>query len=128
MTESSHDGITQSVPEYEPSLPPPYQDEDTCLPLVQKSSSIYYRHFPPLMIIQAGWSKPFTINDANSNEVLYLAEFHPFGWFCPKPLGARGGFILHNGVARKDPIIAAAGDVTVFEQKIKPTRDDDWKS
>ncbi|EHK50944.1 hypothetical protein TRIATDRAFT_54401 [Trichoderma atroviride IMI 206040] len=72
------------------------------------------------MIIQAGWSKSFTVNDANSKEVLYLAEFHPFGWFCPEPLGARGGFILHNGVTRKDPVLAATGDVTIFEQRVNP--------
>ncbi|UKZ89705.1 uncharacterized protein TrAFT101_004744 [Trichoderma asperellum] len=120
MTEYLHDGTIQSVREYEPSLPPPYQDEDTSLPPLQNVPSLYYRHFPSLMIMHAGWSKSFTINDAKSNEVLYLAEFHPFGWFCPKPLGARGGFILHNGVARKDPILAAAGDVTVFEQKVNP--------
>ncbi|KAL9480995.1 hypothetical protein ACSS6W_005781 [Trichoderma asperelloides] len=120
MTEYLHDGTTQSVLEYEPSLPPPYQDEDGSLPPLQNVPSLYYRHFPSLMITHAGWSKSFTINDGQSNEVLYLAEFHPFGWFCPKPLGARGGFILHNGVARKDAILAAVGDATVFEQKINP--------
>lgn len=117
MAEHFEDAITQSVLEYEPSLPPPYQDEP---PPAQTAASLYYRHFPSLMIIKAGWSKSFTISDVSSNEVLYLAEFHPFGLCCPKPLGARGGFILHNGVARKDSILAATGDVTVFEQKIKP--------
>jgi hypothetical protein len=79
------------------------------------------------MVIQAIWSKYFTINDANSSELLYLAEFHPFGWFCPKPLGARGGFILHNGVARKDPVLAAACDVTVFEQRVNPANTDSYR-
>lgn len=120
MTQPFHDGTTQSVLEYEPSPPPPYEDEHTRLPPAQNVPSLYYRHFPSLMIIQGAWSKSFTINDASSNEVLYLAEFHPFGWFCPKPLGARGGLILHNGVTRKDPILAATGDVTVFEQRVNP--------
>ncbi|KAL7920569.1 hypothetical protein ACQKWADRAFT_322017 [Trichoderma austrokoningii] len=74
----------------------------------------------PELFPDAGWSKSFTISDEKSNQVLYLAEFHPFGWFCPKPLGARGGFILHNGVTRRDDVLAATGDVTVFEQRINP--------
>ncbi|RFU77870.1 hypothetical protein TARUN_4338 [Trichoderma arundinaceum] len=64
--------------------------------------------------------KIFTISDVYSNEVLYMAEFHPFGWFCTEPLGARGGFILRNGPSRKDSILAATGDITVFEQKVNP--------
>lgn len=120
MAEHFYEAITQSLLEYEPSLPPSYQDEGARPSPAQKAPSLYYRHFPSWMIIQAGWSKSFTINDAMSNEILYLAEFHPFGWFCPKPLGARGGFILHNGATRKDPVLAATGDVTVFEQRVNP--------
>ncbi|KAM0263750.1 hypothetical protein ACHAQJ_001065 [Trichoderma viride] len=120
MAEHFEDVITQSVLEYEPSLPPPYQDEDSRLPPARTATSLYYRHFPSLMTVKAGWSKSFTINDTSSNEVLYLVDFHPFGWFCPEPLGARGGFILHDGVTRKDSILAATGDVTVFEQKVNP--------
>lgn len=120
MMENSYEAITQSLLKYETSLPPPYQEEGDRLSSAQQAPSLYYRNFPSLMIIQAGWSKSFTIKDAPSNEILYLAEFHPFGWFCPKPLGARGGFILHNGVTRKDPVLAATGDVTVFEQRVNP--------
>lgn len=124
MMENSYEAITQSLLKYETSLPPPYQEEGNRLSSAQQAPSLYCRNFPSLMIIQAGWSKSFTIKDALSNEILYLAEFHPFGWFCPKPLGARGGFILHNGVTRKDPVLAATGDVTVFEQRFNPFSND----
>jgi hypothetical protein len=120
MTERFEEVITQSVLEYEPSLPPPYQDEGPQLPPARSTASLYYHHFPSLMTVKAGWSKPFTINNTCSDEVLYVADFHPFGWFCPKPLGARGGFVLHDGVSRKDSILAATGDITVFEQRVNP--------
>lgn len=58
MADSLSGGTAKSVPEYETSLPPPYQDEE--------------------------------------------------------------GFILHNGVTRQDPVLAAACDVTVFEQRVNP--------
>lgn len=117
MTGDYGDTITQDMLEYEPSLPPPY-DDDHPPPLAQARSSLYYRHFPSIMTIKAGLSRSFMLCDKNSNEALYLAEFHPFGWFCTKPLGARGGFILHDGVSSTDSILAAAGDITVFEQRI----------
>ncbi|EGR44866.1 uncharacterized protein TRIREDRAFT_111808 [Trichoderma reesei QM6a] len=108
----------------ESSLPPPYQEIDHGPPPSQTStspsSSLYYRRFPSTMTIKAGLSRSFTICDAVSNEAIYLAEFHPSGWSCTKPLGARAGFILHNGVSSNDAILAAAGDITVFEQRINP--------
>ncbi|EHK16178.1 uncharacterized protein TRIVIDRAFT_65009 [Trichoderma virens Gv29-8] len=112
--------ITQDALEYEPSLPPAYRDEDIPVPPPEyrAASSLYYRHFPSIMTIKAGWSKSFTICNTHSNEDLYFAEFHPFNWFCTKPLGPRAGFILHNGTSREDAALAAVGDITLFEQRI----------
>ncbi|KAL6817476.1 hypothetical protein V8C40DRAFT_268977 [Trichoderma camerunense] len=113
----------QDVLEYEPSLPPNYYYYDSNVlipPTYTAVAPLCYRRFPSIMTIKAGWSKSFTICDANADEVLYLAKFHPYGWSCPKPLGARGGFILYNGTTREDTILAAAGDITLFEQKINP--------
>ncbi|KAL7907066.1 hypothetical protein GGI35DRAFT_482423 [Trichoderma velutinum] len=125
MTEN-HEGTitTQDILEYEPSLPPNYSrhDQNVSIPPVYRAAApLCYCNFPSVMTIKAGWSKSFMICDAaNLDEVLYLAKFHPYGWSCPKPLGARGGFILHNGTSREDVILAAAGDITLFEQKINP--------
>ncbi|KAF3067503.1 hypothetical protein CFAM422_008497 [Trichoderma lentiforme] len=121
----NHEGVitTQDVLEYEPSLPPNYSchDQNVLIPPVYRAAApLCYRRFPAIMTIKAGWSKSFRICDTNSDEVLYLARFYPYGWSCPKPLGARGGFILHNGISRQDAILAAAGDITLFEQKINP--------
>ncbi|KAL6793742.1 hypothetical protein GGI42DRAFT_363670 [Trichoderma sp. SZMC 28013] len=124
MTENLENAIiTQDVSEYEPSLPPNYyyHDPDVLIPPTYTAvAPLCYRRFPSLMTIKAGWSKSFTICDAIADEALYLAKFHPYGWSCPKPLGARGGFILRNGISREDAILAAAGDITLFEQSINP--------
>ncbi|KAL6856831.1 hypothetical protein J3F83DRAFT_763817 [Trichoderma novae-zelandiae] len=115
--------VTRDNLEYEPSLPPPYQDMDyQLLPAHTStpSASLYYRRFPSTMTIKACWSRNFTICDSISNEAIYLAKFHPFGLYCTKPLGARAGFILHNGVSSNDVVLAAAGDITVFEQRANP--------
>ncbi|KAL6789717.1 hypothetical protein J3E68DRAFT_443527 [Trichoderma sp. SZMC 28012] len=115
--------ITQDALEYEPSLPPNcfYHDPNVLIPPTYTAvAPLCYRRFPSIMTIKAGWSKSFTICDSNTDEVLYLAKFHPYGWSFPKPLGARGGFILYNGISRQDAILAAAGDITLFEQKINP--------
>ncbi|TFB01191.1 hypothetical protein CCMA1212_007033 [Trichoderma ghanense] len=123
MTEIFDVVDTRENLEYEPSLPPPYQEMDYRPPPSQtstSSSSLYYRRFPSTMTIKACWPRSFTICDSVSNEAIYLAEFHPFGWSCTKPLGARAGFILHNGVSSNDAVLAAAGDITVFEQRVNP--------
>ncbi|KAL7931772.1 hypothetical protein V8C35DRAFT_323589 [Trichoderma chlorosporum] len=114
--------INQHVLEYEPSLPPAYQDEDiqSPPPTYRAAPSLCYRRFPSTMTVKVGWSKSFTICDTYSDEALYLVEYHPINWFCVKPLGPRGGFILHNGTSREDAILAAAGDITIFEQRVNP--------
>lgn len=115
--------ITQDASEYEPSLPPNYHYHDPNAlipPMYTAVAPLCYRRFPSIMTIKAGWSRSFTICDTNADEVLYLAKFHPYGWSCPKPLGARGGFVLYNGTSREDAILAASGDITLFEQKINP--------
>ncbi|KAL7956817.1 hypothetical protein V8C34DRAFT_315363 [Trichoderma compactum] len=113
--------ITQNELKYEPILPPNYHHHDPNIPIPPTYTAVAplcYRRFPSIMTIKAEWSKSFTICDANADEILYLAKFHPYGWSCPKPLGARGGFILYNGTSREDAVLAAAGDITHFEQRI----------
>ncbi|KAL6693343.1 hypothetical protein J3F84DRAFT_401221 [Trichoderma pleuroticola] len=111
---------TQDALEEEPNLPPNYcHDQNVPRPPTYRAvAPLCYRQFPSTMAVKAGWSRSFSICDANSDEVLYLAKFHPYGWSCPKPLGARGGFVLHNGTRREDAVLAAAGDITLFEQRI----------
>ncbi|KAL7807925.1 hypothetical protein V8C44DRAFT_366985 [Trichoderma aethiopicum] len=123
MTEIVDAANTREDLEYEPSLPPPYEEMDDPPPPLQASTSspsLYYRRFPSTMTIKASWSRSFTICDAASDEAIYLADFHPLGWSCPQPLRLRAGFVLHNGASSNDAVLAAAGDVTAFEQTINP--------
>jgi hypothetical protein len=49
---------------------------------------------------------------ANESEFLYLAELH-VGCTSRGPLNFKPGLYLRNGTSKKDPIFAAAGDISV---------------
>ena len=69
------------------------------------------RHpFPPVMNFYSHWGQFKTGNLCGATEAdrLYLVEVHT-GYSGSGPLGTRPGLLLHNGMSKTDPILAAAG-------------------
>ncbi|KAH8820630.1 hypothetical protein F5884DRAFT_764709 [Xylogone sp. PMI_703] len=75
------------------------------------TSSSPSRLIPPVINAYSNWGrvKTFDLCGASREERLYIVESHS-GFSGKKPLGFRPGLLLHAGMSRKDPILAAAGN------------------
>jgi len=74
-----------------------------------------YHPFPTLMCTSADWGQlmAFNLCGATPDDRLYLVEAH-LGYSGKPPLGTRPGLLLHNGMSKNNPVLAAAGDKSQF--------------
>jgi hypothetical protein len=65
------------------------------------------------------WGQFKTLNlcGATRQDRLYLVEVHT-GYSGKGPLGTRPGVLLHNGMTKNDPVLAATGDVSQFAARM----------
>jgi hypothetical protein len=107
-------------------LAPPTYCENTVAPespatdMNATDSALDSAAFPSVMngyyTYSLGGLKPITLCGANEEDRLYRVEMHS-GYSMKPPLGTRPGVHTHNGPSFKDPIFAAAGDVSMMATK-----------
>ena len=108
MDGKAHTTDLRSTPSRDSEPPPDYDDEG---PSKHLSHDALHFVFPPVMSAYAQWGqfKTFNLCGANDSQPLCLVEVHT-GFSGEKPLGSRPGIHLHNGMSKKDLVLAAAGD------------------
>jgi hypothetical protein len=86
------------------------------------TSARAYAPFPPVMnayyVYSMAGLKSITLCGTNEKDRLYCIEVHT-GWSTKRPLGfMRPGVHIHNGPTMKDPVLVAAGDLSMDAAKI----------
>ncbi|KFX89845.1 hypothetical protein V490_06781 [Pseudogymnoascus sp. VKM F-3557] len=113
-------------PAYDESELPPASQQSQAPPSYEKqasnnhaTTSSPYGQFPPVMNAYCEWNvlKSFNLCGATKEDRLYVVDIHT-GYSAKGPLGSKAGIILHNGLSTKDPILAAAGDESMFAAHI----------
>ncbi|KAL0930310.1 uncharacterized protein CTRU02_214385 [Colletotrichum truncatum] len=108
--------VPNGLPPQNDQPPPSYEDEE---PRNVATTATPYRPFPTVMngFYRMTGIKTFNLCGATRDEPLFVVEVHT-GFSRKAPLGARPGILLRNGTDSKDPIIAAAGDESQWDQRV----------
>ncbi|KAI0408528.1 hypothetical protein F4802DRAFT_618652 [Xylaria palmicola] len=82
-------------------------------------TSLTYRPFPPVMKVYYQWNlaglTTYYVCGADQRDRLFAVKLHT-GYSATGPLGARQGLHLHNGPTTTAPLLAAAGDDSLFRR------------
>ncbi|OBT40529.1 hypothetical protein VE00_08985 [Pseudogymnoascus sp. WSF 3629] len=107
---------TPSTPSQQSQAPPFYDNQASTS---HTTTSSPYRQFPPVMNAYYQWpsTKTYNLCGATKEDRLCVVEIHA-GLSGSSPLGFKAGVLLHNGMSTKDPILAAAGDESLFAGRI----------
>ncbi|KAI1306365.1 hypothetical protein F5Y03DRAFT_140509 [Xylaria venustula] len=90
-------------------------DEDSSVSDV--TMSLLYRPFPPVMKVYYQWNleglSTLHVCGENQQDRLFAVKIHT-GYLMKEPLREKQGIHLYNGPTRDAPLLAAAGDDSVF--------------